>query len=268
MPTSKPASGGRDYTVPAVERAIRIMTFLKHRQAGVSQIADALSITRSNCFAILKTLHARNLLAFHPDDKTYSLGIGLLELGGAISKDFAVIGVVRPFLLQHVHESKLTTFLVWRGGERRLILLDKEEAPGDVRLSISVGTRLPITHGASGKCFLAFLPKEERERLIELVGIHKTTEHTITDPARYRAEIARIQKSGFVASVEESTLGTNGLSAPVFDGDGRILLVLTALALTASMTPASMRTHARALRATADRVTRALGGTPPRWKDA
>lgn len=261
------ANGARDYTVPAVERAIRIMTYLKHRQAGVSQIADALSITRSNCFAILKTLHARNLLAFHAEDKTYSLGLGLLELGGAISKDFAVIGLVRPFLLQHVHDSKLTTFLVWRGGERRMILLDKEEAPGDVRLSISIGTRLPITHAASGKCFLAFLPDDERERLISVVGIHPTTEHTITDPARYRAEIARIQRSGYVTSVQESTLGTNALSAPVFDSEGRILLVLTALALTASMTPARMRTQARALRATADRVTRALGGTPRKWKD-
>lgn len=243
------------------------MTYLKHRNAGVSQIADELAITRSNCFAILKTLHAHNLLAFRPADKTYSLGLGLLELGGAISKDFAVIGVVRPFLLRHVHDSKLTTFLVWRGGERRLILLDKEEAPGDVRLSISVGTRLPITHGASGKCFLAFLPEDERERLIEVVGIHRTTEHTVTDPRRYRADIARIQRAGYVTSVEESTLGTNGLSAPVFDGEGKILCVLTALALTASMTPATMKSHARALRGSADRVTRVLGGTPPRWKD-
>jgi len=259
--------GTRDYTVPAVERAIRIMTYLKHRHAGVSQIADELAITRSNCFAILKTLHAHNLLAFRPADKTYSLGLGLLELGGAISKDFAVIGLVRPFLLRYVHDSKLTTFLVWRAGERRLILLDKEEAPGDVRLSISVGARLPITHGASGKCFLAFLPDDERERLIEVVGIHRTTEHTVTDPARYRSEIARIQRTGYVMSVEESTLGTNGLAAPVFDGDGRILLVLTALALTASMTPVSMKTQARALRSIADRVTRALGGTPRKWKD-
>lgn len=261
------AGSTRDYTVPAVDRAARIMTYLKHRHAGVSEIANALAITRSNCFAILKTLHAHNLLTFHPEDKTYSLGLGLLELGGAISKDFAVIGIVRPFLLQHVHGSKLTTFLVWRGGERRLILLDKEEAPGDVRLSISVGTRLPITHGASGKCFLAFLPEEERERLIHVVGIHKTTEHTIIDPARYRTEIRRIQRTGYVASVEESTLGTNGLSAPVFDSEGRILLVLTALALTASMIPKAMRSQARALRDTADRVTRALGGTPPTWKE-
>ncbi len=195
------------------------------------------------------------------------MGLGLLELGGAISKDFAVIGVVRPYLLQHVHDSKLTTFLVWRGGERRLIILDKEEAPGDVRISISVGTRLPVTHGASGKCFLAFLPEDERERLIEVVGIHRTTEHTLTDPTRYRADLARIQRVGYITSVEESTLGTNGLSAPVFDRDGNILLVLTALALTASMTPKSMREHARALRHTADRVTQEFGGTVRKWRD-
>jgi len=261
------AASPRDYTVPAVDRAARIFLYLKHRHAGVTQIADALDITRSNCFAILKTLHAHHLLAFHPEDKTYSLGLGLLELGGAISKDFAVIGIVRPFLLQHVHQSKLTTFLVWRGGERRLILLDKEEAPNDVRLSIAVGTRLPITHGASGKCFLAFLPADERERLIDTVGIHRTTEHTETDPGRYRAEIARIQKQGYVMSIEESTLGTNGIAAPAFDSEGKILLVLTAIGLTASLTAPVMRAKARALRATADSVTRALGGTPPRWKN-
>lgn len=257
----------RDYTVPAVDRAARILAYLKHRHAGVTEVSDALSITRSNCFAILKTLHAHNLLAFHVEDKTYSLGLGLLELGGAISKDFAVIGLVRPFLLQHVRASNLTTFVVWRAGERRMILLDKEEAPSDVRISIAVGTRLPITHGASGKCFLAFLPAEEREHLLETVGIPQTTEHTITDPARYRAEIARIQRDGYVTSAEESTIGTNALAAPVFDSEGGIMLVLTAIGFTSSLPPATMRTRGRALRDTADRVTRTVGGTPPRWKN-
>ena len=256
----------RDYTVPSVDRAARILTYLKHRHAGVTQIADALEITRSNCYAILKTLQAYTLLAFNPDDKTYSLGLGLLELGGAISKDFAVIGIVRPFLIQHVRESNLTTFVVWRFGERRLILLDKEESPGDVRISIAVGTRLPITHGASGKCFLAFLAADERERLIETVGIPQTTTHTITDPVRYRAEIVRIQRDGYVTSAEESAIGTNALAAPVFDSDGKILMVLTAIGFTASLPPQSMRTLGRALRDTADRITRALGGTPPKWR--
>lgn len=98
------------------------------------------------------------------------------------------------------------------------------------------------------------------------MGIHKTTAHTITDPARFRAEIARIQREGYATSAEESTIGTNALAAPVFDGDGKILLVLSAVGFTGSLAPASMRTLGRALRDTADRITRTLGGIPPRWK--
>lgn len=151
----KAAVTPRNYTVPAVDRAARILTYLKHRHAGVTQIADALAITRSNCYAILKTLQAHNLLAFNPVDKTYSLGLSLLELGGAISKDFAVLGIVRPFLIQHVRESNLTTFVVWRFGERRMILLDKEETPG---MSASASPSARASRSRTARAASAFWP--------------------------------------------------------------------------------------------------------------
>lgn len=264
--TSETRDSARNYTVPAVDRAARILRFLKqHPGVGVSEIATKLDITRSNCFAILKTLHAHDFITFDPERKVYGLGLALFELGGAVSRTLEPLGVVRPYLLEYARNNNLSTFVVSRIGRSRLILLDKEETPGDIRLSVSIGTRLPITHGASGKCFMSFLPHGEAEELIDSVGVPATTVHTITALDLYRKELAQIRACGYCTSIEESTIGTNAIAAPVFNADGSLKFVLTAIGFTASLPSRVMKKRAIALREAAGRATHAMGGEPPDW---
>ena len=256
------------YSVPAVDRAARILRLLQQRnRLGVSEVATALGITRSNCFGILKTLQRHHFVTFDPSSKKYGLGLALLELGGALSRSLDVIRIARPYLLRHVEESRLSTFLVQRVSDHRLMIIDKEETAADSRLSISVGTRFSITHGASGKCMMAYLPDGEVEALIEKVGIRASTPKTITDKAQFREDLRRIRNQGYADSYEESMIGTNALAATVFDAEARPVLVLTSMGFTSALTRRVMAEQGRALRRMADEITAALGGRSPESRE-
>lgn len=249
------------YTVPAAERVVRILRYLKQRKrAGVSEIAAALEITRSNCYGILKTLQRHNFVAFDPESKKYSLGLALLELGGAVSRDSALVNLARPHLLRFVEATHLSSLLVQRVSDTRLMVVDKEETASDIRLSIPLGMRFPITHGAIGKCALAYLPEPEVERLIGAVGVEAATSKTVTDLTEYREQLRGVRERGYAASYEESVEGTNVLAAPVFDGGGQVALILASMGFTAALPPALMASHGQRLRRAADAITAAVGG--------
>ena len=90
-PEAAPDAGApHPYRVPAVDRAVQVLRYLKrHRNVTVTDIAQALGVGASTCYAILKTLQHHNLVGFDERGKTYSLGLGPVELGGAVKNVIA-----------------------------------------------------------------------------------------------------------------------------------------------------------------------------------
>ena len=250
------------YAVPAVERTIRILHFLRDKkQASVSEIATSLDITRSNCFAILKTLQHHNFLMFDEATKRYSLGMALLEVTRFMTRDLSVIQVVRPWMTRLVESTGLSALFVQRISERRMMVLDREETSRDIRLTVSVGTRIPITFSATGRSVLAYLPEDERERLINSVEVSPMTARTIIRPDQIRAEVEGIRKRGYSIAYEESLAGVIAIAAPVFDETARPLYAVTILGIAIPQDKLDALGHE--LRVATSQITAAIGGRHP-----
>ncbi len=217
----------------------------------MSQIAAALNITRSQCYAILKTLQAENFVSFDVEQKTYNLGLALVEMGHAVSRELSILAIARPFLADYVKRSNLSVFLISRLDTHRLIVLDKAEPPADIRITISIGTTTRITRGASGMCFLAFLPPDERDELLQ------------GDLAELRPDLEKYREEGYAVSFEQSMVGTNAVAAPIFNREGRIEFALTIVGFTSSLQRSRIKTVGRELRALADAITTRSGGVMP-----
>jgi hypothetical protein len=82
---------------PAVSQAARILRCLSTAPAplGVSAVARELGLSPSSCFNILRTLVAEGLLAFDPVAKTYSLGLGLVEIASS-ALGMGYLDLIRP----------------------------------------------------------------------------------------------------------------------------------------------------------------------------
>lgn len=250
------------YAVPAVERTIRILHFLRdNKQASVSEIASSLNITRSNCFAILKTLQHHNFLMFDEATKKYSLGMALLEVTRFMTRDLSIIQIVRPWLTRLVASTGLSALLVQRISELRMMVLDREETSRDIRLTVSVGTRIPITFSATGRAVLAYLPEDERERLIRSVEVSPVTSRTIIQPDEIRREVENIRQRGYSIAYEESLAGVIAIAAPVFDETGRPLYAVTILGI--AIPQERLESLGRELCRAASEITGAIGGRHP-----
>jgi DNA-binding IclR family transcriptional regulator len=264
MPRAKAAAANSSasaapYKVPAVDRSVRILRLLqRRREATVTEVAQALGISGSVTYAILKTLQHHNIVAFDERAKTYRLGLSLLELGGAVGRDFAFVEKARIHLTAFVRKTRLTTFVVARVSHEHLVVVDKEEPGGDVRISIAVGTRFRITDGLSGRCFMAFLPSEESDALLKTVGIAAVPGLPAPTMKAYRAQLGAARDAGHVTVTDSPVSGTNGVAAPVFDGEGRILFAVTAMGLSSALTAKAIAETGASLRAATDAITRTL----------
>ncbi len=80
----------------------------------------------------------------------------------------------------------------------------------------------PIHCTAVGKSLAAWLPEEELAGIIARTAFDRMTPQTITSPAGFRRELARIRATGFAMDDEEHMGGIRCMAAPVRDHSGEV----------------------------------------------
>ena len=81
--------------------------------------------------------------------------------------------------------------------EGEVMYLAKEESSQTIRMCSYVGKRALLHCTALGKVLLAYLPEEERRKILEQKCLPRLTEKTITDKEELEKELNRIKKQGF-----------------------------------------------------------------------
>ncbi len=104
--------------------------------------------------------------------------------------------------------------------------LDRVESKWPLRIQLPTGSNVPLHCTASGKLFLASMPKARRERLISKLDLDKKAENTLTDPTALMAEINAIEISGIGTDNEEFIPGMVAIAVPINDKRGRLLATL------------------------------------------
>jgi DNA-binding IclR family transcriptional regulator len=224
------------YIVPAVERAIRILSLLKteRREMTIAEISEATGWNKSSIYKLLLTLDHYGLLARDPLTKRYSLGVALMEYGRA---------VLNGFDIQHAAKPSLRALAEYSGGSvavsilrgTKMTLIEIEESTAQVRISLAVGMTTSATATSHGKAVLAHLPESQLNEILRIEGLAKNTKKSITNPGLYRADLETVRKRGYAIDSEEFEEGITGISAPVFASKaaiGAILIVLPAFKAT------------------------------------
>jgi DNA-binding IclR family transcriptional regulator len=225
--------------------------------AGVSRIARDLSLNASTCFNLLRTLVHEGLVDFDDATKTYTLGLGAVELArGALDRD-ALPRLLQPALAALAARHSVTVLLWRRTPDDRLVLVHVAESPEAIRVQLSVGARLPLYAGASGRCMAAF------------GGASRSAVRRGFEPVRWDdppsfdafwASLATVREQGHAIDDGHYRRGATLVAAPVLDGAGRPMLAIACATFSAQLDAAARAALAGALVALADRATGALGG--------
>ncbi len=135
---------------------------------------------------------------------------------------------------------------------------DRVETNWAFRIQLPVGTHVPFHCTASGKTFLASLPKAERRRLVSVMTLDPRTENTITDPAVLLDELQKIARQGFAIDNEEFIDDMVATAVPVRAPTGRYIASLAFHGPTQRMSAAKAVDLAKEVQAAATKLEHVL----------
>lgn len=243
-------------------KALRVMEALAFSEVprGVSELARELGYQKSNVHRILTTLVEQGYVVRFDIGPTYQLSYKMFEIGSRVVSRLRLSEVARPFLQRIVrHTGESAHIMIYHNAE--IIYLDKIENNAPIRASAEPGLRAPAYCVASGKVLLAYQPDDEVSRVLRRVRAH--TAHTVTQPARLRAEIAEVRSRGYAINVEGWRSGVSGAAAPVLVGRDHAIAALAILGPSDRLDEARLHEAGRFLDEQARELSRLLGYEVP-----
>lgn len=206
--------------VPAVDQAARILHHLAGDPRGyatLTEISLAVGIYKSKGRAILSTLCDANLVSRNDQDKTYSLGPGVLALSRAFLDHTDLGRVAAPYLEELAVSTGTCAFVaVIRGPE--VFVVASREAPDGIGVSIRVGYHFPLTFGSIGKAIGAFLPDDELETILSRPPLYfhgRPNAGTPTDMDAVRADLLEAREKGYGVDLGRVQAGVHAVCAPL-----------------------------------------------------
>jgi IclR family acetate operon transcriptional repressor len=249
----EPSSGS------SAERSLRLLALLANegRALTLAELAAQLGLPKGTAHRICTQLLASGFLARDVDERSFSVGPALRKLAFDTLNHGVVRGLRHEVLSALVHEVGETCNLTTLDGAQ-VLYLDRVEAQWPLRLTLDVGSHVPLHCTASGKLFLALMPARERDALIDRLPLARMTASTLTTPDALRAECEAIAKGGYSRDREEFIAGLVAVAVPVRDAAGAVRAALAVHAPTARMSMDDALKRIDALKAAALRMSALL----------
>lgn len=230
---SESSSGGQRASEPvpagsAVLRAIRILEAIAvcHVPPQLAEICKAVGLPKPTVFRILSTLEQAGLVAREPGSKRYHCGPRMNHLAGEALLTSPARASRHAILDELVEQVGETCNMTIPNGSL-VLCLDRVETSWPLKITITAGTTVPIHTSASGKLFLAQLPRRSRERVVRQLPLVRHTHHTFTDANRLLDELEKVRQQGYAWEREEYLSGILALAVPVLDADGRTVAAVS-----------------------------------------
>ncbi len=223
----KKYKGKRDPLVlRSVKNALTLLSvFSVDRSAWtLTELTHELGLGMSTVFRLLATLQASDFVRRNPETGRYSVGLRLWEIGWAALAQTGLREASSRFLAKLVDLTGETTYCSVLDG-RHVVYMDVHVPSQPIRLHANVGDRFAAHAIASGKTILAFSPQAVSEQYIA-GGLPRYTERTVTDPDKFRAELARTRQRGYGENHGEWQDTVRGVAAPIWDHEGRVIAAL------------------------------------------
>ena len=185
------------------------------------------------------------------DSRTGHYGLGPLsvQLGLAAIKNLDVVAVSRDVVDDlRDHTGCGVSLAIW--GNRGPTLILKADGEGQGALGLRLGHVFRPTTSASGRIFLAFLPKHETA---EALRLERQMRSKVSGEA-LRTVLERTRVSGYADSQLPTSLGRIAMAAPVFDFSSQVTASLALLA-----NPSRLDGALKSLLAAALEISRRLG---------
>jgi DNA-binding IclR family transcriptional regulator len=262
-PKAKPAATRGQRGIQSIEVGGQLLRALAHhgRPMALKDLAREAGMTPAKAHPYLVSFGKLGLIEQTNASGHYGLGALAMQLGLISLQQFDPVRLATPRLAELARTLGHTVAIaVW--GNRGATIVRIEEAPSAVHVNMRHGTVLTLRGTASGRLFAAYLPAAEVQSALALEAADSGA-RVAGNPARidraFAAELDRIRDERISRAVDAAVPGVSALAAPVFDGQGQIVLSLTAIGPSAIFDTAPSGALVRELRRVAAELSAQLG---------
>ncbi|MFB5268603.1 IclR family transcriptional regulator [Paenibacillus enshidis] len=229
----------RKLTVRAVERALDIMMcFTEATDLGLTEIAAKIGLHKSTVHRLLTTLEERGFIIRNAATEKYRLGIRIWELSTHMSRNEDPAVLLLPLMEKLRDRLGETVSLYIRDGDERIRIQAVQSAQA-IRRVATVGARMPLSVGASGKVLVAFASPEELEQLKKGPELQ-----ALAGDEAYWKQLEEIRVKGYATSYEEREPGAAAVSAPIMNHKGEITAALSVSGPVSRLSPETLHEFA------------------------
>lgn len=239
----------------SAERSLRVLALLasEGRALALAELATRLALPKATTHRICTQLLGSGFLARDVDERSFTVGPALRQLAFDTLNHGTVRGLRHTVLADLVAQVGETCNLTTLDGTQ-VLYLDRVEAQWPLRLTLDVGSQVPLHCTASGKLFLAELPRPARDALIAQLTLTRMTETTLTSVKALREECAQIAAQGYSCDRAEFIAGLIAVAVPVRDRGGVVRAALAVHAPSVRMSLDHALAQLAALQAAAARM--------------
>ncbi len=239
------------------KRAIDILELVSQEPKSITlnEIANKLNIPTTSAFDIIHTLkYMRMLDVVDEYSKLYCLGPKAVAIGQQYLKNYDVINLAKPYMIDLAEKLHKTVFLA-KEIENQILYINKYEPINALITMANIGTRNYL-HGTSlGKAILAF--SDDIEEKVEKLTLVKITENTITDKTEFIEDLKKIKERGYAVDNEELEENMLCIGAPIFDYSNKVIASISVSAIKKINT--NVEYEGTLVRDTADQISLKLG---------
>jgi IclR family transcriptional regulator, pca regulon regulatory protein len=204
----------------------------------LSEVARKTGLARAAARRFLLTLVELGYVRV--DDRRFRLTPRVLELGHAYLSSLTLPEIALPYMREFVADVRESSSLAVLD-DHHIVYVARVPANRIMSVSISVGTRFPAYATSLGRVLLAGQEDAWLDEYLEQVDFSRLTARTIADAPALRAQILQVRAQGWALVDQELEEGVRSLSAPIWDGTGRVAAAINVSAHASRWTLEAMR---------------------------
>lgn len=215
---------GKDRSfVTALARGLEVLRCFepKERYLGLTELTRRTGIPKATVFRLAGTLASLGYLNFSEEQGKYSLGLGVLSLGFSMLSNLDTRDIAKPLMRKLAEQSQVSVSIGMRD-RLSMVYVETIRSSSPIILQRGIGTRLPIATTGMGRAYLAGLPENDRNFLMDQIRLRN--EH---DWPRLKTGIEQglrdYAEHGFCISITEWDKDTCGVGVPFTEPDGTIV---------------------------------------------
>ena len=246
--------------IQSIEVGGQLLLALAHhgRPMALKDLAREAGMAPAKAHPYLVSFGKLGLIEQEPGSGRYGLGPLAMQLGLISLQQFDPVRMATP-LIEDLAASTGHTMAIAVWGNRGPTIVRVAEAPSPVHVAMRHGTVMSLRGTASGWLFAAYRAGNEVQSVLALEAASATEGALKLDDEAFQAKLAEIRVQGMARVADQAIQGVSALAAPVFDGQGQLLLSITGIGPSATFDTAWDGALACAIRDCARALSRQLG---------